>query len=48
MKNDWIAANNVSDNFSDHVEIPVFEYYDFENYFFINIYPYMIISLQGG
>ena len=38
----WFKENNGSDD-----EKPDFEYYDFENYFFTSVYPYMIIFLQG-
>ena len=28
--------------------MPVFEYYDFENYILCNYYPYMTLACQGG
>ena len=44
MKNAWMAKNNIS-NFNPPPS-PKFEYYDFENYFFINVFPFMIVSLE--
>ena len=28
--------------------MPLFEYYDFENYILCNYYPYMTLACQGG
>ena len=42
MKDEWIAKNpNTTE------EMPVFEYYDFENYVLRNYYIYMTIFAQG-
>ena len=44
MKIVWMTENNIST--TDPTLSPKFEYFDFENYFFINVFPFMIVTLE--
>ena len=42
-----MSENNVTLEL-DNISIPNFDYYEYENYFFLSVYPYMIVFLQEG
>ena len=41
MKEEWLKSNNTG-------EMPIFEYYTFENWMFINCYSYAIVFSQSN
>ena len=47
MKETWMSQNNLTLEL-DNISFPNFDYYDYENHFFLSIYPYMIVVLQEG
>ena len=42
-----LLRNKINITNYENLSFPEFEFYEWENYFFVTIYPYMVIFLQG-
>ena len=42
-----LLRNKINITKYENLSFPEFEFYEWENYFFVTIYPYMVIFLQG-